>query len=144
LNGGGILGPFVTFEGQPGFLTCAHVLFDINSSSFTYDATTSLTNVDVVQPAAGTYSLPGNVSKQVANKPCGCVKKAIFYSNATSDVSIDAAVVNITDPSRVPVRGEFAINHPINLRKGGNLSFPLSFHLQSLIYLIHCRNLKSL
>jgi len=121
LNGGGTLGPFVNIHGHPGFLTCGHVLFDINQIPLRYDNTTSSTRVDVVQPAAGTYAYaqPGNILKEAADRPCGFVQRAVFNPDATSSVSIDAAVVAISNPNRVPTKGEFAIKHTCNLQKEG-------------------------
>ncbi|XP_033729560.1 uncharacterized protein LOC117318709 [Pecten maximus] len=96
---GGTHGPFVKFNNNIGFLTCAHVLFDIPVTTKCVDYThTGNNTVEVVQPSVDSTAFAGS--------PCGHVHRAIF--NPQLDPSIDVAVVEVTDPSRLPTAGQFA------------------------------------
>ncbi|XP_069102563.1 uncharacterized protein [Argopecten irradians] len=98
-NSGGTLGPFVRFNNDLGFLSCAHVLFDIPSHSNFIDFTAAFPMVQVVQPSM-------NSTASVNSKECGVVERAVFDPSGT--ISIDATVVKITDQSRKPTAGQFA------------------------------------
>ncbi|XP_033758072.1 uncharacterized protein LOC117340420 [Pecten maximus] len=88
-NGGGTLGPFVQYDGRLSFLTCAHVLFDVNVSKHVDFTENGNHRVDVVQPAIG--------SSRPSGTPCGFVQRAIFDARTAKDISIDVAVVEISD-----------------------------------------------
>lgn len=121
---GGTLGPFVEKHGQLGFLTCAHVLFDISQSPVMYDMNTNTGSIKVVQPAVGSISLSQKGSgpfQNAANKPCGVVQKAVFDPNLP--VSIDAAFVRINNENRFPSQGHFAIDDTEMLETTGNLNY---------------------
>ncbi|XP_033729563.1 uncharacterized protein LOC117318713 [Pecten maximus] len=96
---GGTHGPFVKFNNKIGFLTCAHVLFDVPLSTkcvdFLHDGSNT---VEVAQPSVD--------STAFGSSPCGHVHRAIF--NPQLDPSIDVAVVELTDPSRLSTAGQFA------------------------------------
>ncbi|XP_021359652.1 uncharacterized protein LOC110454473 [Mizuhopecten yessoensis] len=99
-NLGGTLGPYVRYNGSLGFLTCAHVLFDIPSPTYTLNFTPSLAHsVEVVQPSTDATQFQGGVA-------CGVVERAIF--DPTRTPSVDAAVVRLTDIARVPDAGQFS------------------------------------
>ncbi|XP_021370097.1 uncharacterized protein LOC110461117 [Mizuhopecten yessoensis] len=99
-NLGGTLGPCVRYNNNLGFLTCAHVLFDIPSPTYTLDFTASATHsVEVVQPSTDATQFQGGVA-------CGVVERAIF--DPTRKPSVDAAVVRLTDTARVPNAGQFS------------------------------------
>ncbi|XP_033731478.1 uncharacterized protein LOC117321117 [Pecten maximus] len=92
------LGPFVKFDNKIGFLTCAHALFDIGSTfqdiDYQYDG---IDAIQIIQPAC---------DSPIFNRPpCGHVRRAIFKPQLIT--SIDVAVIEITDPSRIPVSGQF-------------------------------------
>ncbi|OWF46577.1 uncharacterized protein LOC110455548 [Mizuhopecten yessoensis] len=94
----GTLGPFVRFKDEVGFLTCAHVLFQITNPSerFNFPDGASST-VEVVQPS---------IDIEHPRSACGFVQKAIF--DPTRNPSIDVAVVQLTDDERKPTAGQFA------------------------------------
>ncbi|OWF36758.1 uncharacterized protein LOC110441179 [Mizuhopecten yessoensis] len=113
-NFGGTIGPFVNYEGNLSFLTCAHVLFDVGQQhdvDFTDDG---IRKINVVQP--------GMSSSVPSGDPCGFVKRAIF--DPSLDPSIDVAVVTISDPARIPKRGRFANDHSYKLARSGFMELP--------------------
>ncbi|OWF50624.1 hypothetical protein KP79_PYT22781 [Mizuhopecten yessoensis] len=108
-NGWGTLGPFVQYKGTMGFLTCAHVLFDV-AHQHSVDFTDNGSNQRlVVQPATDASSKSGN--------PCGFVHRVNF--NPSMDISIDVAVVTISDETRRPNKGRFANDHSYKYREAG-------------------------
>ncbi|XP_069115646.1 uncharacterized protein [Argopecten irradians] len=95
----GTQGPFVKFQNSIGFLTCAHVLFAIPPTTPCLDYQRNASNVvDIVQPSVDSTNYVGF--------PCGQVHRAIF--NPQLDPSVDVAVVELTDPARIPTKGQFA------------------------------------
>ncbi|OWF47909.1 hypothetical protein KP79_PYT22574 [Mizuhopecten yessoensis] len=113
-NLGGTLGPFVRYNGNTSFLTCAHVLFDVaqqGTVDFTYDGSN---RIDVVQPALDTSMASGAA--------CGFIQRAIF--NPRMHPSIDMAVVTISDESRLPDKGRFANDHSSRYKKAGFKHLP--------------------
>ncbi|XP_033730004.1 uncharacterized protein LOC117319280 [Pecten maximus] len=95
----GTHGPFVKFNNKIGFLTCAHVLFIVPVKQPFLDFHHNGNNpVEVVQPSVDSTVFQGS--------PCGHVHRAIF--NPQLDPSIDVAVVELTDSSRIPTAGQFA------------------------------------
>ncbi|XP_069102534.1 uncharacterized protein [Argopecten irradians] len=115
LNSGGTLGPFVRFNNDLGFLSCAHVLFDIPSHSNSIDFTAAFPMVQVVQPSM-------NSTASVNSKECGVVERAVFDPSRT--VSIDATVVKITDQSRKPAAGRFSNERPSTYVDAGFKELP--------------------
>ncbi|OWF43612.1 hypothetical protein KP79_PYT22310 [Mizuhopecten yessoensis] len=98
-NISGTQGPFVAFNNKIGFLTCAHVLFDIPMTKQSVDFQhTGNTKIEVVQP-----SVDATTSNGVA---CGHVYRAIF--NPQLIPSVDVAVVELTDFNRIPSKGQFS------------------------------------
>jgi len=128
----GTMGPFVDLENDKiGFLTCAHALFKIQNNFLEYDFTGD-DQKNILQPAVTTN---GNQNK----KPCGHVVRAVFNPNL--DVGVDAAVVEITDRTREPVEGLFALEDTVkHMSKGlygySNLNFKNRFNLMILNQLI--------
>ncbi|XP_069115485.1 uncharacterized protein [Argopecten irradians] len=111
-NGGGTLGPFVKYNDSIGFLTCAHVLFNVDSKvDFTHS---EMNRVDVYQPAPSSLYPSGNA--------CGFVQRAVFNPDLAS--SVDAAVVMISDEARKPVRGGVAMDHTYRYQKMGFKDLP--------------------
>ncbi|XP_033759260.1 uncharacterized protein LOC117341496 [Pecten maximus] len=113
-NLGGTLGPFVKYNGNDGFLTCAHVLFDIPSPTHVIDFTGDINNlIEVVQPSMdSTVYQYGNGG--TGGAACGIVDRARFLPNLPT--SVDAAVVRITDPARKPTNGQFSNERPSSYR----------------------------
>ncbi|OWF34494.1 uncharacterized protein LOC110445016 [Mizuhopecten yessoensis] len=109
-NLGGTQGPFVEFNNKIGFLTCAHVLFDIPMTTPSVDFQhPGNTTIEVVQPSSD-----ATTSNGVA---CGHVYRAIF--NPQLDPSIDVAVVELTDSNRIPKKGQFSnANHSSHIDAG--------------------------
>ncbi|XP_060085563.1 uncharacterized protein LOC132564975 [Ylistrum balloti] len=97
---GGTHGPFVKFDNKIGFLTCAHVLFDIPVQTMRVDFQHDGTNnkIEIVQPSVDSIIPSGSA--------CGYVHRAIF--DPQRNPSIDVGVIEITDASRSPSRGQFA------------------------------------
>ncbi|OWF39500.1 uncharacterized protein LOC110464953 [Mizuhopecten yessoensis] len=111
----GTLGPFVKFNNKIGFLTCAHVLFDIDNTTIPLDYKYDGTNeIEVVQPSPDTTTVNGTP------QPCGHVKRAIF--NPQRNPSIDAAVVELTD--RIPNKGQFSNSKRSSYREAGFEELP--------------------
>ncbi|XP_056006439.1 uncharacterized protein LOC125659827 isoform X4 [Ostrea edulis] len=104
-NNGGTLGGFVTLEnGDIGFITCAHVFFDLSGQC---DPSAKF---DIVQPSYGYLN---------TNTVCGTHARSCFPTSQ-SDINactIDAALVKLTD--RVPERGLFADLTVDNLKENG-------------------------
>ncbi|XP_060081145.1 uncharacterized protein LOC132560497 [Ylistrum balloti] len=96
---GGTHGPFVKFNNKIGFLTCAHVLFDIPVQTMSVDFQHDGTNqIEIVQPFVD--------SRIHSGLACGHVQRAIF--DPQRNPSIDVGVIEITDSNRIPSRGQFA------------------------------------
>jgi len=96
----GTMGPFVDLgDERIGFLTCAHVLFEIENPFLDYKHTEG-PQQNVLQPALTSFEYRDN-------PPCGHVVKAVFKPNL--DVSVDAAVVEITDRNCKPIEAHFAL-----------------------------------
>lgn len=113
-HGRGTLGPFVKYNGRIGFLTCAHVLFDVfptKKVDFIHNQQNQHNRVDVCQPAPGSLHPSGSV--------CGFVQRAIFDPQLPT--SVDVAVVNIDDDSRKPLGGRFAMDYSFRFT---DLGFP--------------------
>ncbi|XP_021357731.1 uncharacterized protein LOC110453202 [Mizuhopecten yessoensis] len=109
----GTVGPFVDFQGHQLFLTCAHIVNGVDPNG--YDLK-NIQNMFVEQPDAMTFQNPqtaGSVTRR-----CGEVRRAVLSPNSNR-CSIDAAVVEITEQSRKPSRGEFAIDSEMNFKKAG-------------------------
>ncbi|XP_021367842.1 uncharacterized protein LOC110459753 [Mizuhopecten yessoensis] len=104
------IGPFVKLNGHMAFLTCAHAIYGIDSNG--YNIVSSSTFVE--QPPSTTFAFP---SGNQFNFRCGEVKKAVFAPHAQP--SVDAAVVLISEPTRLPHRGEFAMDNEIRLNYAG-------------------------
>ncbi|XP_033758067.1 uncharacterized protein LOC117340414 [Pecten maximus] len=111
-NGGGSLGPFVNYNDKMSFLTCAHVLFDVDRYPQIDYSFNKRPRIDVAQPSPGSSTASGD--------SCGIVQRAIFKPQ--SPTSIDVAVVTISDPTRQPVKGRFAMDHTYRLKKAGRYS----------------------
>ncbi|OWF34502.1 hypothetical protein KP79_PYT03429 [Mizuhopecten yessoensis] len=109
----GTLGPFVRNKNnEVGFLTCAHVLFNItNSSENFYFPGGASSTIEVTQPSPDIRTPSGSA--------CGIVDKAIF--DPGRDTSIDVAVVQLTDDKRIPTAGQFANAKISKLEKAGKL-----------------------
>ncbi|XP_060072927.1 uncharacterized protein LOC132552756 [Ylistrum balloti] len=86
----GSVGPFVQLENDKvGFITCAHVVH--GNSRYVGD---SVPDIDVVQPSNGGTEHPEDDRK--------CGKVVYFKYSLDEETSIDVAVVEITEPQRVP------------------------------------------
>ncbi|OWF42592.1 hypothetical protein KP79_PYT02022 [Mizuhopecten yessoensis] len=107
-SGSGTIGPFVNFNGNLAFLTCAHIMYGIDENGYTYDD--SGCDLFIEQPTSTNFGSTGN--------RCGKVKRAVFRPDLPS--SVDAAVVEITEQSRQPVSGKFAVDNPMRLQQAGN------------------------
>ncbi|XP_021359687.1 uncharacterized protein LOC110454497 isoform X1 [Mizuhopecten yessoensis] len=106
-SGSGTIGPFVNFNGNLAFLTCAHIIYGIDENGYTYDDPAG--NIKIEQPSSVNFGSTGN--------RCGKVTRAVFRPDLPS--SVDAAVVEITEQSRQPVSGEFAVDNPIRMQHAG-------------------------
>ncbi|XP_021359653.1 uncharacterized protein LOC110454474 [Mizuhopecten yessoensis] len=103
----GTIGPVVNLNGEMAFLTCAHIIYGIDQNGYTFDD--SGCDIYIEQPSSTNFGSTGN--------RCGKVKRAVFRPNLPS--SVDAAVVEITEQSRQPVSGEFAVDNPIRMQQAG-------------------------
>ncbi|XP_021369415.1 uncharacterized protein LOC110460688 [Mizuhopecten yessoensis] len=113
----GTVGPFVDIEGHQMFLTCAHIVNGIDPKGYDLN---NIQNMFAEQPDAMTY--PHSQTPGYDTRRCGEVRRALFSPN--NDISIDAAVVEITEQSRIPSRGEFAIDSERNLKEAGFEDMP--------------------
>ncbi|XP_069102150.1 uncharacterized protein [Argopecten irradians] len=100
-NSCGTLGPFVLYNNNPGFISCSHVFFDMPTNAYALNFSAQQI-VEVVQPSTDSTA-------SVNNTACGVVARAVFAPNHPT--SIDAAVVVLTDRSRVPSAGHFSNQH---------------------------------
>lgn len=88
----GTLGGFVNFNnGEMGFITCAHVCFDLSNTN------ASQTSFEVVQPSYG-YRNKNNV--------CGGHERSVFPANPYQGITVDASLIRLT--RRAPQRGLFS------------------------------------
>ncbi|XP_033758068.1 uncharacterized protein LOC117340415 [Pecten maximus] len=111
-NGGGSLGPLVNYNDKMSFLTCAHVLFDFNPQiNYSVNA---FNRIYVAQPSPGSSTASGD--------SCGFVQRAIF--NPQLPTGIDVAVVAISDSTRKPIKGRFAMDHTFRYRNTGFKELP--------------------
>lgn len=93
----GTLGGFVNFNnGEMGFITCAHVLFDMSTTNAS-QTNTSQTSFDVVQPS---------YAYTCTNEVCGVHERSVFPTNPRQGITVDAALIRLT--SRAPQRGLFS------------------------------------
>ncbi|XP_021359678.1 uncharacterized protein LOC110454492 isoform X3 [Mizuhopecten yessoensis] len=103
----GTIGPIVNLNGKMAFLTCAHIIYGINENGYRHDD--SRYDIYIEQPSSTNFGSTGN--------RCGKVKRAVFDPDLPS--SVGAAVVEITEQSRQPVSGEFAVDNPIRMQQAG-------------------------
>ncbi|XP_069114869.1 uncharacterized protein [Argopecten irradians] len=107
---GGTLGPFVRYGSEIGFLSCAHVFFNIKNPAQPLDYYfNGRDKIKVVQPSLDT---PGNHGIPI---PCGYVHRAIF--NPQLNPSVDVTVVELRN--RIPNHGRFANNSRNSYKKAG-------------------------
>ncbi|XP_069106952.1 uncharacterized protein [Argopecten irradians] len=111
---GGTLGPFVRFKDKIGFLTCAHVLFDLPNGYIDF-RDNGTNKAEIVQPSPDS-------SLAFSAGPCGHVHRAIF--NPSLDPSIDVAVVELTESTRIPDKGQFANAKKSTYVKAGFAELP--------------------
>ncbi|XP_069102157.1 uncharacterized protein [Argopecten irradians] len=109
-NSCGTLGPFVRYNNNLGFLSCSHVFFDMPTHSYAMNFTAGFSQVEVVQPSTDSTA-------SVNNTACGFVERAVFAPDHS--ISIDAAIVTLTDPSRVPSAGHFSNDHHSSYKTAG-------------------------
>ncbi|XP_062599451.1 uncharacterized protein LOC134260949 [Saccostrea cucullata] len=89
---GGTLGGFVTLNnGDVGFITCAHVLFNLSTQC------DKRAHFDVVQPAYS-YNNTNNV--------CGVHQSSCFPNTQFQNCTLDVSLVKLT--TRIPERGLFS------------------------------------
>ncbi|XP_033725762.1 uncharacterized protein LOC117315609 [Pecten maximus] len=110
-NSAGTIGPFVEYESEIAFLTCAHIIYGIDPRGY-----------DFANPKIYIEQPPTSFSHRSQNR-CGEVIKAVFKPN--SNTSIDAALVLITDQQRLPKRGQFAIDNEYRYRDSGFDDMPV-------------------
>ncbi|XP_033728041.1 uncharacterized protein LOC117317349 [Pecten maximus] len=111
----GTHGPFVKFNNKIGFLTCAHVVFNDPSTSpyndYQYDGNDK---IEVTQPSVDV--------KMFKDPACGHVHRAIF--NPQLDPSVDVAVIEITDQTRIPTTGQFSNTRQSSYERTGFEELP--------------------
>lgn len=116
-NSSGTLGGFVEIDKEDYFVTAAHVLFDCRALNIGLSRYLKFSPVHVLQP---TRSSGNNGS---GCQPVGKVTKAVFSHGCHTDVSVDAALVRITDTNRVPVDGSVSAEKLEKLHAAGEFFF---------------------
>ncbi|KAK3100472.1 hypothetical protein FSP39_020582 [Pinctada imbricata] len=107
----GTLGCFLQLnENSVGFLTCAHVCMSENVDIRSYSD--SGKKQKVYQP-----------DRQSSSKEIGYVRSISFTHGERYKVSVDAALVILTDSNRLPVDGYFVKAKDEDLRRAGTYTF---------------------